>query len=69
MPTVIRNTFALPDLRKSPYSVILIYDENISKSLKNKEAEDKIAIVKLKDKKVIDVKYITTTNELKNQLQ
>jgi len=69
MPTVIRNTFALPDLKKSPYSVLLIYDENIAKSLKNEKEAGKIAIVTLKNGVVEKVKYITTTEELKAQLQ
>jgi len=69
MPTVIRNTFALPDLKKSPYSVLLIYDENIAKSLKNEKEAGKIAIVTLKNGVVDKVKYITTTKELKAQLQ
>ncbi len=69
MPTVIRNTFALPDLKKSPYSVLLIYDEKIAKSLKNEKEADKIAIVDIENRVVKSVKYITTTKELQDQLQ
>ena len=69
MPTVIRNTFALPDLRKSNYSVLLIYDENIAKSLKNEKEADKIAIATIDKKEIKSVKYITTTAELKAQLK
>ncbi len=69
MPTVIRNTFALPDLRKSKYSVLLIYDENIAKKLKNEKEADKIAIISLKDKVITGVKYISTTKELKDNLK
>ncbi len=69
MPTVIRNTFALPDLKKSPYSVLLIYDENIANSLKNKKNADKIAIIDIENRVVKSVKYITTTKELQDQLQ
>ncbi|MCK4441914.1 MAG: hypothetical protein KAU90_07890 [Sulfurovaceae bacterium] len=69
MPTIIRNTFALPSLRKSNYSVLLIYDERIAKSLKNDKEADKIAIVNLKNKKVKSVKYITSTEELKSELK
>jgi hypothetical protein len=69
MPTVIRNTFALPDLRKSPYSVLLIYDEKIAKSLKNEKEADKIAVLSIENRVVKGVKYITTAKELKDQLQ
>jgi hypothetical protein len=69
MPTVIRNTFALPDLKKSNYSVLLIYDKNIAKILKNDKEADKIAIVTIANKEIKSVKYITTTEELKAQLK
>ena len=69
MPSIIRNTFALPDLRKSKYSVLLIYDENIAKKLKNAKEEDKIAIINLRAKEITEVKYILTTKELKENLK
>ncbi len=69
MPTFIRNTFALPDFRKSEYSVLLIYDENIAKSLKDKKNEDKITIVTIENKEIKSVKYISNTKELQDELQ
>jgi len=68
MPTVIRNTFALPDLKKSNFSVLLIYDKNISKTLKNEKEADKIALIELNNKKVVNVHYIKTVDELKKLL-
>ncbi len=68
MPTVIRNTFALPDFRKSPYSVALIYDENIAKVYKNGIDADKIIIVSLNNKVVTNVKMINGAKELKKVL-
>ena len=65
MPTVIRNTFALPDLKKSAYSVLLIYDKNIAKQLKNEKGADKIAIVTLENGVVKATKYIDSEEELK----
>ncbi len=69
MPTIIRNTFALPDLKKSPYSVLLIYDEKIANSLKNKKEADKIAIANIENKVIKSVEYITTTKELVKSLE
>ncbi len=69
MPTVIRNTFALPDLKKSAYSVLLIYDKNISHQLKNEKEADKIAVVTLENRVVKAVIYISTEEELKNILK
>jgi len=65
MPTVIRNTFALPDFRKSPYSVALIYDKAIAKAYKNEKDADKITIVTLKNKMITDIKTFTTQKDLK----
>ena len=68
MPTVIRNTFALPDFRKSPYSVALIYDENIAKVYKNGIDADKIIIVSLDNKVISKVKMLNGEDELKKAL-
>jgi hypothetical protein len=68
MPAVIRNTFALPDFKKSPYSVMLIYDKNIAKTLKDDKNGDKITIAKLKNKEIVSIKYISTEDELKKEL-
>ncbi len=68
MPTIIRNTFALPDLKKSPFSVLLIYDENIAKKIKNDKEADKITIATLKDGVITSIKYISTEKELETIL-
>ena len=65
MPTIIRNTFALPDFKKSAYSVLLIYDKNIAKQLKNEKEADKIAVVTLENGVVKAAKYIDSEEELK----
>ena len=69
MPVVIRNAFALPDLRKSDYSVLLIYDKKLAAKLKNRENADKITLVYLENKKIKDVKYITSQKELEEALK
>jgi len=68
MPTIIRNTFALPDLKKSAYSVLLIYDGKIAKQFKNDAEAEKIAVVTLNNGTVEAVKYISTADELKAEL-
>jgi len=68
MPTVIRNTFALPDFRKSPYSVLLIYDKEIAKKYKNSIDANKIIIVTLDNKKITKVQTVTNEEELKKAL-
>ena len=68
MPTIIRNTFALPDLKKSPFAVLLIYDEKIATQIKNEKEADKIAVVTLDNGTITDIKYITTVKELEGLL-
>jgi len=65
MPTVIRNTFALPDFRKSAYSVALIYDKAIASSYKNEKDADKISIVTLNNGTVTALQTVKTEDELK----
>jgi len=68
MPTVIRNAFALPDLKKSNYCVLLIYDKKIASKIKNDKKADKVAIITLKNNIITNIKYISTQKELKNTL-
>ena len=69
MPTVIRNTFALPDFKKSDYSVLLIYDKAIATILKNEVASDKIAIASLENMTIKEIQYVTTEEELRKLLK
>jgi len=62
MPVVIRNTFALPDFKKSPFSVLLIYDKELSKKIKPKDNSDKIVVVSLKDKNITDIKLFSNSD-------
>ena len=68
MPTVIRNTFALPDLKKSSFSVLLIYDKAIASQIKNESEAQKIAILTLNAGVITKVKYIQTAQELETIL-
>jgi len=68
MPTVIRNTFALPDLKKSSFSVLLIYDKAIASQIKNKSKAQKIAILTLNAGVITQVKYIQKAQELETIL-
>jgi hypothetical protein len=69
MPVVIRNTFALPDLKKQHYSVLLIYDKTFAKAFKQGSEADKINIVQLKQKEVQSVHQVATVAELDEALK
>ncbi len=63
-PVVLRNTIALPKLRKSSYSTLLLYEEQMSKALKKSGQGDAITIAKLVGNVVQSVAYIKTQDEL-----
>ncbi|WP_419769582.1 MAG: hypothetical protein ACNI3C_09575 [Candidatus Marinarcus sp.] len=65
MPVVIRNTFALPDLKTQPYSVNLILDKTIADSLKKGAKTDVINIVTLNNKQVQKIEYVESAQALK----
>ncbi len=69
MPVVIRNTFALPDLKKQHYSVVLIYDKQMSQEFKKDAKTDAIAVATLKDRKIEKIEYLKSVKELKAALQ
>jgi len=69
MPVVIRNTFALPDLKTQPYSVNLILDETIASSLKKGAKVDGITVVTLKNKQVEKVAYVENAEALKAMIE
>ncbi len=69
MPVVIRNAFAMPDLKKSAYPVILIYDGTIAAKFRDDSQKDAIMIVSLDNKKVTSVKFADDVDTLKALLK
>jgi len=69
MPVIIRNTFALPDLKKQHYSVLLIYDKAFAGDFKKGTQEDKITIVSLKNGKVEKVNTVDSAEALESSLK
>lgn len=63
MPSLISKFFALPKMRKYDFSILLLSEEN--KDLFASK-EDKISIYTFENAKVIDIKYISTKEELSN---
>ncbi len=69
MPTVIRNAFAMPDLKKSAYPVLLIYDGTIAAKFRDEAQKNSIMIVSLENKKVTSVKFADDADTLKALLK
>jgi len=68
-PVVLRNTIALPKLRKSSYSTLLLYEKEMSTALKKKEQGEQITIAKLTNNVVQRVMYIKSEAELESTFQ
>ncbi len=64
MPTVILNTFAMPDFRKSKYSLELIYDKKMAAKLKEGQQVDKVIVMSLEHGKVTKVEHAGSVEEL-----
>lgn len=69
MPVVIRNTFALPDLKKQHYDVSLIYDKKISNLLKKDIDTQNITLLHIDNKKITSLKNIQKINVLEEALR
>jgi hypothetical protein len=69
MPTVIVNTFAMPDFRKSNYSILLIYDKAMAAKLKEGQAVDKVIVMTVHNKKITRIDHAVTIDDLKALLK
>lgn len=69
MPVIIQNSFALPDLRKSNYKMMLIYDKDMAIRLKSGRDEKKIIIMKLDANVVKSIEFASTVAELDKHIK
>ena len=69
MPTVIRNAFAMPDLKKSAYPVILMYDGTIAAKFRDDAQKNAIMIVSLENKTITKIQYVNDAETLKAVLK
>lgn len=67
MPGLVTKLFALPKMRKYIHTVLLIRDEQ--QGLRFPSKEEKITVMKFQDNLLKEVKFITTTAELKAAIE
>lgn len=63
MPVAIRNLMAMPDLKKSTFSVLLTFEPTLIQPFMDESKKDKIIIVSLDNKKITNVVYATNEKE------
>jgi len=68
MPSII-SWFVLPGLKDHKYSIIVLNDDELSKKYKNETNKEKITVVYLNNNKITDIKYLTSKEELENNLK
>ena len=68
MPTIIQ-WFVLPGLKKHKYAIVVLNDDELSKKYKTDTNKDTIVIIYLNNNKIINIKYLTTKEELINNLK
>ncbi|HIP12879.1 MAG TPA: hypothetical protein EYG73_09210 [Arcobacter sp.] len=69
MPTIIQ-WFALPSLKDYAFPIIILNDDEISEKFKKDEKNiEKIIVVILKNKKVVDIKYFDDVKKLEIHLE
>ncbi len=69
MPVAIRNLVAMPDLKKSNYSVLLIFKSELVKPFTNESIKDKIIIATLDNKKIINITLAVNEQEFINAIK
>ena len=68
MPSIITSMFAIPDLQKHKYPVMLIKDEDAAKKYKNEKYEDYITIVSLNNFRITSITLVSTAEQLEKIL-
>jgi len=69
MPVVIRNTFALPDFKKSGYPMGLIYDKNLASILKNSDKVEEIHLIEVENNRIKNISYTTNIKDIEKFLK
>lgn len=64
MPSLIKEFVAIPDLQESKYSILLLDNEEFSKTFQNEANINKIMIVELDNLEVKKVVFLATTEQL-----
>ncbi len=64
MPSIIANMFAIPDLKKHKYSIMLIRNEDNAKKYENEKYKDYIIVVGLNNFKITSITLVGTAKNL-----
>ncbi|MCF6339578.1 MAG: hypothetical protein L3J10_02345 [Sulfurimonas sp.] len=68
-PSLIRSLFIMPGLKDFKHTVLLLEDETIASAYKASLSTEKIIVVYVDNKSIIDIKTINTELELKETIE
>ncbi len=68
MPSIIAKMFAIPDLKESKYSVLLIKEKENAKRFRNEDHKNEVMIITLDNKIVKSVKFVSNEEDLKKEI-
>ncbi len=68
MPSIIAKMFAIPDMQEGKYPILLIRDKEHAKMFINKDQKKAIMLISLDHKIVKNVKFVTTAEDLKKEI-
>lgn len=69
MPSLIFKFAALPDLKESPYPVLLITDESEAAGFMNEKEHERIMVVTLDKRVVTKVTFVATAEDLVKEIE
>jgi hypothetical protein len=67
MPSLISSFFAIPKMKKYPFNILLEQENSLQDVYPY--SEEKVTVIKLDNKKVVSIEYITTSAELLEKLK
>ncbi len=67
-PSIIKNMFILPDLKKLKFPILLINDDQLSAEYSKGMKKDTIVVVVLNNMKIVDIKNLHTKEDLEKLL-
>ena len=69
VPSILRSIFIMPDLEEFKHIVLLLDDDSLAESFRKNMDVEKIVVVYVLNKKITEIKTITTEEELRKTLE
>jgi len=68
MPSIIATMFAIPDMKKSKYPILLIKEKEKAMRFRNEQHKDSAMIITLENKVIKNVRFVSNDKDLKAEI-